>query len=69
MELLVDLLHVLDVLGREEIDDVSPALHGEQGEHGLAAEQFLVGDVVLVDLLVLVEVRVLAGGEVELCGS
>jgi hypothetical protein len=60
---------VLDVAGGEEVDDVAPALHGEEGEHRLAAEQVLVGDVVLVDLLVLVQVRVLAGGEVELGGA
>ncbi len=65
-QLLLDLLEVGDVLGREEVGDRLALVHGEQAHHGLAAEQVLVGDAVLVDLLVLVQVRVLAGGEVEL---
>ena len=65
-QVLLDLLHVGDVLGREQVGDRLALVHGEQAHHGLAAEQVLVGDAVLVDLLVLVQVRVLAGGEVEL---
>ena len=41
-------------------------VHGDEGEHGLAAEEVLVGDAVLVDLIALVEVAVLARLELEL---
>jgi hypothetical protein len=64
-QVLVDLLHVGDVLRREQFGDREALVHGEQADHRLTAEQILVGDAVLVDLLVLVEVGVLPGGEVE----
>ena len=65
-QVLLDLLEVGDVLGREQVGDRLALVHGEQGDHGLPTEEVLVGDAVLVDLLVLVQVRVLPGGEVEL---
>ena len=62
---LGELLELGDALLGEQLVDRVALVHGDHGQHGLAAEELLVLDVVLVDLIGLVEVAVLAGGELE----